>query len=271
MRHVAFIGAVIALVPAATARASDGAAGGLEAPSRPAIERVSCSAPAEDGCPRGAQLRFAGEGLQTVAKVRFLGKPGKADDRQVRPASADAHELVVAVPRSARSGPLEVRANTGVAAVSAVRISSRTTVSSGEPQADGGWVFPLRGKHDYGSATNRFGGGRGHQAQDILAACGTPIVAARDGKVIKNTFHSRAGNYLVLQHADGRSTAYMHMRAPAEPKTGERVVAGQTIGFVGQTGRASACHLHFELWTAPGWYRGGSAVDPLPILRAAER
>jgi murein DD-endopeptidase MepM/ murein hydrolase activator NlpD len=36
---------------------------------------------------------------------------------------------------------------------------------------------------------------------------------------------------------------------------------------VGETGRASGCHLHFELWTAPGWYKGGRAVDPLPTLR----
>jgi murein DD-endopeptidase MepM/ murein hydrolase activator NlpD len=36
---------------------------------------------------------------------------------------------------------------------------------------------------------------------------------------------------------------------------------------VGQTGRASTCHLHFELWTAPGWYEGGEAVDPEQLLR----
>ncbi len=35
-----------------------------------------------------------------------------------------------------------------------------------------------------------------------------------------------------------------------------------------QTGRASTCHLHFELWTAPGWYEGGKPIDPLPLLKS---
>jgi murein DD-endopeptidase MepM/ murein hydrolase activator NlpD len=42
---------------------------------------------------------------------------------------------------------------------------------------------------------------------------------------------------------------------------------GRRIASVGRTGRADGCHLHFELWTAPGWYRGGRAYDPLGKLR----
>ena len=51
-------------------------------------------------------------------------------------------------------------------------------------------------------------------------------------------------------------------------KKGDPVVTGQPIGFVGRTGDATACHLHFEMWPAPGWYTGGSAVDPLPSLKS---
>jgi murein DD-endopeptidase MepM/ murein hydrolase activator NlpD len=60
----------------------------------------------------------------------------------------------------------------------------------------------------------------------------------------------------------------MHLRDPSLWPTGSRVHTGQLIGFVGQTGDASVCHLHFEIWTAPGWYSGGSPIDPLPSLRA---
>jgi murein DD-endopeptidase MepM/ murein hydrolase activator NlpD len=58
----------------------------------------------------------------------------------------------------------------------------------------------------------------------------------------------------------------MHLREPALVDKGDRVRTGQPIGYVGDTGDASACHLHFEMWTSPGWYSGGSPFDPLPGL-----
>ena len=129
-------------------------------------------------------------------------------------------------------------------------------------------VFPIRGKHDLGqSVTNGFGGGRGHKGQDMFAACGTPLVAAQAGRVVAAKYHSAAGYYAVVKRADGQSHAYMHMRSAALVREGQKVAAGQAIGAVGDSGRATGCHLHFELWTAPGWYSGGRAVDPLPTLR----
>ena len=47
--------------------------------------------------------------------------------------------------------------------------------------------------------------------------------------------------------------------------------AGDQLGVVGQTGNASACHLHFEMWSAPGYYSGGSVIDPLPYLKRWDR
>jgi murein DD-endopeptidase MepM/ murein hydrolase activator NlpD len=127
--------------------------------------------------------------------------------------------------------------------------------------------FPIRGPHGYGDEIARFGGARNHQGQDTFAACGTPLVAARGGKVKFKQYQSRAGNYLVI---DGERTGidygYMHMRSPALVDVGDRVRTGQPIGYVGRTGDATACHLHFEMWTAPGWYDGGHPFDPLPSL-----
>ena len=90
-----------------------------------------------------------------------------------------------------------------------------------------------------------------------MAACGVPLVAARGGTVQYSGFEGSAGNYIVI---DGRGTAfdmaYMHLLEPSPLKSGTTVRTGQPIGLVGQTGDASACHLHFEIWTAPGLVRG---------------
>jgi murein DD-endopeptidase MepM/ murein hydrolase activator NlpD len=134
-----------------------------------------------------------------------------------------------------------------------------------------GYAFPILGKHDFGDAGARFGASRSghtHQGQDVMAACGLPVVAARGGTVQYAGWEGAAGNYLVI---DGKGTpydtAYMHLAEPTPLKEGELVRTGQPIGIVGDTGDATACHLHFEMWGAPGWYEGGSPIDPLPYLK----
>ena len=129
--------------------------------------------------------------------------------------------------------------------------------------------FPILGRYSFGSGSASFGGGRGHQGHDVFARCGTPLVAARGGTVKFSGYHGRAGNYLVIDNEDeGTDYAYMHLRDEPLVAKGDRVQTGQPIGYVGSTGAASECHLHFEIWSAPGWYSGGRPIDPLPTLRA---
>ena len=133
------------------------------------------------------------------------------------------------------------------------------------------FVFPIKGAHDYGQGGARFGAGRSghsHQGQDVMAKCGKPLVAARGGVVKVSGYHSAAGNYVVIDNeGDDHDFAYMHMRDAPMVDKGDRVYTNQQIGVVGSTGSSTACHLHFEMWTAPGWYDGGSAVDPLSALQ----
>ena len=131
-------------------------------------------------------------------------------------------------------------------------------------------IFPIRGKHDLGqSATNNFGGARNHKGQDMFADCGTPLVAARGGRVRYAGYHAQAGNYVVISSTETkRDYVYMHLGARPMVRTGQRVSTRQPLGVVGDSGNASGCHLHFETWTAPGWYAGGRAVDPLGALQA---
>ncbi|HVY97027.1 MAG TPA: peptidoglycan DD-metalloendopeptidase family protein [Solirubrobacterales bacterium] len=156
----------------------------------------------------------------------------------------------------------------------AARVATEAT-SPGPGFAFYGYAFPILGPHEFGMSAGRFGAGRSghtHQGQDTMAACGTPLVAARGGVVQYAGYQSAAGNYVVI---DGKGTAYdfmyAHMAEPSPLHTGETVRTGQPIGIVGDTGDAQGCHLHFEMWTAPGWYEGGSPIDPLPYLQAWDR
>jgi murein DD-endopeptidase MepM/ murein hydrolase activator NlpD len=128
-------------------------------------------------------------------------------------------------------------------------------------------VFPIDGPHELERwEDNGFGGARNHKGQDLFASCGERVVAAEAGRVIHSDFEGAAGNYVVVHGAD-TDAVYMHLRHASRLREGDRVKPGDTVGSVGRTGDATACHLHFELWTAPGWFRGGHVFDPLPRLR----
>jgi murein DD-endopeptidase MepM/ murein hydrolase activator NlpD len=130
-------------------------------------------------------------------------------------------------------------------------------------------VFPIAGPHTYGQGFGAQRSGHVHEGQDVMADCGLPLVATQSATVKFAGSQALAGNYVVLSASDGSADyVYMHLRDPALVRKGDAVTTGQTIGFVGRTGDATACHLHFELWPAPGWYTGGQAVDPLPSLKA---
>jgi murein DD-endopeptidase MepM/ murein hydrolase activator NlpD len=158
----------------------------------------------------------------------------------------------------------------------ATTTTASSSVASASPGQDDafafyGNMFPVQGPHNFGDAAARFGAarrGHTHQGQDVMAACGTPLIAARAGKVVYRAYHVLAGYYLVI-HGDwaGQDYLYAHLRSPALVKPGDHVYTGQPIGEVGDTGDAVGCHLHLELWSAPGWYKGGHPFDPLPQLR----
>lgn len=116
-------------------------------------------------------------------------------------------------------------------------------------------------------------GGRVHDAIDILAPRGTPVVAAVDGQVVK-LFFSKAGGTTVYEF-DAKSEYvyyYAHLDAYADGLTeGKIVTRGEVIGYVGTTGNAppNTPHLHFaisKLLPTHEWWKG-DPVDPYPILK----
>lgn len=88
---------------------------------------------------------------------------------------------------------------------------------------------------------------RAHQGVDYAAPRGTPIKAAGDGKVIFRGVKNGYGNAVILQHGGNITTLYAHMsKFDSKSRIGARVRQGQTIGYVGATGLATANHLHYE-------------------------
>jgi murein DD-endopeptidase MepM/ murein hydrolase activator NlpD len=102
--------------------------------------------------------------------------------------------------------------------------------------------------------------GRAHEGIDLPAPTGTPVMAAADGEVVYAGNGIRGyGNLVVLQHEGDLLTVYAHNSA-LHVSAGQAVRAGERIAQVGQTGRASGPHLHFEV------RQGQIPRDPVPYL-----
>ncbi|HUQ38962.1 MAG TPA: peptidoglycan DD-metalloendopeptidase family protein [Acidimicrobiales bacterium] len=120
-------------------------------------------------------------------------------------------------------------------------IRSKDTFVPGSVSATG-LIWPTRGR-----LTSGFGRrwGRLHAGIDLASPTGTPIHAAKDGVVIYSGRMSGYGNVIVISHGGGLTTLYGHQSRLAAGD-GARVSRGQTIGYVGSTGRSTGPHLHFE-------------------------
>lgn len=89
----------------------------------------------------------------------------------------------------------------------------------------------------------------GYNAVDLAAPCGTPILASHSGDVIMSRiggWNGGYGNFVIISHPNGTQTLYSHM-SEIIVGTGWHVVQGQVIGYMGQTGNATGCHVHFEI------------------------
>lgn len=132
---------------------------------------------------------------------------------------------------------------------------------SGGAASTGGLTWPVpcstRVTSRFGYRSDPFTGANTyHNGIDIdgFNNDGNIIVAAADGTVITASYDSAYGNYVVIDHGD-ITTLYAHMSGMAV-SAGSYVTAGQTIGYLGDTGRATGTHCHFEVFV------GGSRVDP---------
>lgn len=99
----------------------------------------------------------------------------------------------------------------------------------------------------------------GHYGLDVAAKVGTPILAAANGLVLFSGWSYPYGNLVVIAHKSGYDTFYGHNQTLLV-NSGERVLQGQPVALLGNSGRSSAPHLHFEIW------KDGIRVDPESVL-----
>ena len=123
------------------------------------------------------------------------------------------------------------------------------------------FALPVKSSFRY---TSGFGPrwGRMHNGTDFAAGHGTPIYATADGVVTHAGWSSGYGNLVKIQHEFGIETRYGH-QSKIRVKVGQRVSRGERIGDMGNTGRSTGTHLHYEVRI------GGKPVDPMTYIKAA--
>ena len=102
-----------------------------------------------------------------------------------------------------------------------------------------------------------------HAGQDWGGSRGTPIRATADGTVTFAGRQSGYGNIIIIQHDFGFETRYAHLSS-ISVSVGQRVSRGDRIGGMGNTGRSTGTHLHYEIRV------GGNPINPLTYIRAAQ-
>jgi murein DD-endopeptidase MepM/ murein hydrolase activator NlpD len=156
-----------------------------------------------------------------------------------------------------------------------VPVSEPGVPTPAQTVADGA-VFPVAGTHNFGGPENRFGAAREghiHQGQDVLTSEGTPDVAPLPGRIESTSYQAGGAGYYAVEHTEvGFDFMFAHCEANSlAASAGETVTAGQLLCKAGQTGDATAPHLHFEMWVG-GWQAAtGHPIDPLPYLEAWEQ
>lgn len=123
-------------------------------------------------------------------------------------------------------------------------------------------AMPLRDAFRYTSPFGRRWG-RAHEGIDMAGPVGTPVYATADGIVTWAGWQSGYGNLIKIQHELGTETRFGHL-SKIKVKVGQKISRGSLIGAMGNTGRSTGSHLHYEVRV------NGTAVNPMTFIKAAQ-
>lgn len=221
------------------------------APRRASLAPGQSSGHVEPDLPGRRHLVAPGETLFRVAKMYGVSPEALAAENGI----TDPRELVagqeLVIPDSASDKP-----DVAGPAPAKLDLAARGRVGLAESETVGDLSWPLRGV-----LYARFGrrGREAHDGIDLAAPVGTPVKAAGPGRVIYAGEQKGYGLIAIIEHPSGLTTLYAHNHE-LKVKTGQQVRSGQVIASVGESGRTTGPHLHFEL------RRDGVPIDPLPHL-----
>ncbi len=256
----------------------------------PRIARISSNRPRSTRGPSGSEPRHPSTlrsrllGLSAMTAVALLAVTASLPAMAV---SVDASTSVPVVtsspPRAAQvfgevsgSAAAAVIARDGYAVIDAPKIAPKKATSAGlGARALGGrdtgqllgqaWALPVDGviTDPFGPRPDRPVAGVEpfHNGTDIAAACGTPVLAATGGTVVYSDYNGSYGNWILIDHGNGVTTAYAH-NSTLLVSVGQTVAVGETIARVGSTGSSTGCHLDFRT------YVDETPIDPEPFMSA---
>lgn len=132
-------------------------------------------------------------------------------------------------------------------------------------------IMPVEGgrvSSPFGNRTHPVLGGRSsHKGIDIAAKSGTPIYSPVDGEIYRQYRSKSYGNVIYLKHKDGTASRYAHMHSFAEGAgVGVQIKQGQLLGYVGNTGRSTGPHLHWEVRTNTD--QDAPVMNPLKLINS---
>jgi murein DD-endopeptidase MepM/ murein hydrolase activator NlpD len=216
-----------------------------------------------------AALMAAAFAFFLIAKQRAAPEAGHS--------AANATSTVTASVRSAHDSADPAAARVAASKLVSAQVAApATSVPAAQPQP-GPLLIPVadvKASQLSDTFTQARGAGRAHDAIDILAPRGTPVVAVDDGKVVK-LFNSKPGGLTVYQFDPGEKFAYYYAHldryAPGLAE-GQQLKRGELVGYVGSSGNANpaAPHLHFAIFVLgpeKHWWQG-TAINPYPFLTA---
>lgn len=203
---------------------------------------------------------------QTLSVRSLVGKRSSAQGTASRVKSRDRAELARLEREQSRIESM-LRARAAAAAAAAARKSGPAARTSAPPANSGGYLSnPVSGSvtSSYGYRVHPIYGYYSlHDGTDFGAGCGQPLYATADGTVISRYFQTAWGNRLIVDHGYqrgvGLATIYNHATSYTVG-VGARVKRGQVIGYVGNTGWSTGCHLHFSVMV------NGSPKNPMGWL-----